>query len=118
MKKLALLVSPLVLMACEPEIPSQSYTGDFRYYKEIAEFFDCKSQTKHYLGTDGVYDELIAEYQALNMTDGHDVYVRVEGYYLEEDQMDGVEPIELFVPTRIIKIDPDRGCKVDQKMGL
>jgi len=96
----------------------QRYTGDFRYHANIAEFFDCKTLKKHYLGKDGQSDDLIQAYQKLNLKPKEDVYVRVEGYYKEEEQMDGVDPIDVFVPTKIIQLDSSRSCKRPHRLGL
>ena len=97
---------------------SQRYTGNFRYYAGIAEFFDCKTQKKHYLEESGLTEDLIKAYQKLNLRPKDDVYVRVEGFYKELEQMEGVDPIDVFVPTKIIQLDTTRSCKRPYRRGL
>ncbi|MFK5987050.1 MAG: hypothetical protein QM479_16705 [Pseudomonadota bacterium] len=97
---------------------NQRYTGNFRYYAGIAEFFDCKTQKKHYLADDGLADDLIKAYKELNLRLKDDVYIRVEGFYQEQEQMEGVDPIDVFVPTKIIQLDTTRSCKRPYRRGL
>ena len=120
MMKLILFLIALQLTACTPSYDYEisRYKGNFRYFSHIAEFYDCKSMQKHYLGSEGVLDELIEEYKKLNLKEKDDVYIRVEGYYREEEQMDGVDPIEVFVPTKIVELDTSRSCKRPYRVGL
>jgi hypothetical protein len=92
--------------------------GDFRYYADIAEFFDCKTLKKHYMGQEGLYYELIKQYHALNLKPKEDVYVRAEGFYREEEQKFDIDPVDVFVITKIIKMDSKRSCKQPYRRGL
>lgn len=118
--KFILLILALQLTACSPsyDYDISKYRGNFRYYAEIAEFFDCKTQQKHYLGSEGVLDELIEAYQKLNLKEKDDVYIQVEGFYREEEQMEGIDPVDVFVPTKIIELDTTRSCKRPYRRGL
>jgi len=113
----ALLLSSCITISVK-ESNHHRYNGNFRYYAGIAEFFDCKTQKKHYLGDDGLSSDLIEAYQKLNLRAKDDVYVRVEGFYKEEEQMDGVDPIDIFIPTKIIQLDTTRSCKRPYRRGL
>ena len=116
-----ILLASLFLLSCmsnEVKQQSQRYKGNFRFYSHIAEFFDCKTQEKHYVAESGIYEELIKRYQALGLREKDDVYVSIEGYYQEEEQMDGVDPIDVFIPTKIIKFDTTRSCKRPYRSGL
>ncbi|MFK5894872.1 MAG: hypothetical protein QM504_16760 [Pseudomonadota bacterium] len=115
------VLSSLLLVSCitvTVQQPNHRYTGNFRYYAGIAEFFDCKTQKKHYLGQGELTDDLIKAYKKLNLRSKDDVYIRVEGYYQEEEQMEGVDPIDVFVPTKIIQLDTTRSCKRPYRRGL
>ncbi len=115
---LLLLVSSLLISCSSPDQPSQRYKGNFRYYAGIAEFFDCKTQEKHYVARDGIYNDLIEAYQNLNLKAKDDVYIRAEGFYQEEEQIDGVDPLEVFIVTKIIEFDTTRSCKRPYRQGL
>ena len=115
------LLAGLFLVACstlQNSERSYRYTGDFSYHNGIASFYDCKQKEKFYLVKGGVFNELIEKYQALKLRAKEDVYLRVEGYYQEEKQRYGIDPIEVFVATRILKIDESRGCKQSGREGL
>ncbi len=114
-----------LLIGCTSNLPTPTYQvqvqkikGNFRYYAGIAEFFDCKTQTKHYVAKDGVYEEMLKAYQDLKLREKDDVYVSFEGFYREEEQMDGVDPYNMFVATKILKIDTTRSCKRPYRRGL
>jgi len=119
---LIIILNTLLLSSCitisikDPN--HQRYNGDFRYYAGIAEFFDCKTQKKHYLGDEGITNDLIKAFKNLNLRDKEDVYIRVEGFYKEEQQMDGVDPLDIFIPTKIIQLDTTRSCKRPYRRGL
>ncbi len=97
---------------------SMRVNGDFRYYADIAEFFDCKTQKKHYMGEDGLYSDLLKQYLALNLKPKEDVYIRAEGFYREGEQKFGIDPIDIFIITKIIKMDSKRSCKQPYRRGL
>jgi len=92
------------------------FKGEYRYYKGIAEFFDCKSAKKYYLAKSGIHTELQSFYEKLNIKD-HDVYIRVKGYLKEEEQMEGIDPIMKFVPVELIDHDTKRGCQRGTMQG-
>ncbi|MCK5696927.1 MAG: hypothetical protein KAI02_02120 [Gammaproteobacteria bacterium] len=119
MKLYLLFFTTVLLISCSSsQPPSQRYNGNFRYFSGIAEFFDCKTQEKHYVTEEGIYDELIASYKDLNLKPKDDVYIRAEGFYQEEEQMEGVDPLEVFVVTKIIEFDTTRSCKRPYRQGL
>lgn len=89
-----------------------NFTGDYRYYKGIAEFFDCKSRVKYYLSEKGVPKELKKEFKKLNLAGvDDDAFLKVKGYLLEEEKMEGIAPELVFVPVKLIEFDKDRGCQ-------
>ena len=93
------------------------YTGDYRYFSGIGEFFDCKSRTKYFLSSAGVSAELETQYLALGINETEDVYATLRGYVKEETQIEGVDPITVFVPTEIISLDQTRGCEKGRREG-
>jgi len=98
---------------------STEYTGDYRVYAGIAEFFDCEEEVKYYVADLGVYSELAEKYAALGLPDKEDAYLKVEGYLKKEaQQIDGVEPIKVFVPTKFIGFDETRGCRKGKQVGV
>ena len=108
-----------MLISCSPpDQPSQRYKGNFRSYAGIAEFFDCNTHKKHYVAKDGIYNELIEGYNDLNLKARDDVYIRAEGFYREEEQIEGVDPLEVFVVTKITEFDTSRSCKRPYRGGL
>jgi len=117
MSDLRIAVVPLLvtlLAACsqgQPPENIQRFSGDFRYYRGIAEFFDCKELHKYYLHENDMYDELLEKFAALGLDKKEDAYLRVKGYWLEEEQMDGVDPLELLAVTEIIEFDASRSCQ-------
>ena len=96
---------------------SKEYTGDYRVYAGIAEFFDCYDRVKYYVAESGVYSELAEKYAALGMPEKEDAYIKVEGYLKKESQMEGIDPITVFVPTKFISFDPTRGCEMGRQVG-
>ena len=96
---------------------SKEYTGDYRDYAGIAEFFDCEEQVKYYVAESGVHSELAEKYAALEVPEKEDVYIKVEGYLKKEAQMEGIDPITVFVPTKFISFDPTRGCEMSRRVG-
>ncbi len=118
MKLYLLLFTALLLSCSSSQQPSQRYNGNFRYFSGIAEFFDCKTQEKHYVTHAGIYDELIDSYKKLNLKAKDDVYIRAEGFYQEEEQMEGVDSLDVFVVTKVIEYDTTRSCKRPYRQGL
>ena len=124
MKKIILVSAILftfLITACTTTTVKEQisrFKGNFRYFAGIAEFYDCKTKQKYYLSEDGVYDELIKGYQDLNLKPKDDVYIRAEGFYREQEQEFGIDPIDVFVITKIIKFDTSRSCKKPYRVGL
>jgi len=87
------------------------FTGEYRYYAGIAEFFDCKTHTKYYIAKVGVGTDLQAAYLKLNVEEKDDVYIQVKGYLKEEKQIEGIDPATVFVPVKLLGIDKTRGCE-------
>ena len=87
------------------------YTGEYRYYSGIAEFFDCKSHVKYYVAKAGIDTELQKTYLDLGMEEKDDVYIQIKGYLKEEALMEGINPATVFVPVKLLKVDKSRGCE-------
>ena len=117
---LLLAILPLFLASCDMQhsgYTSKEYTGDYRVYANIAEFFDCDERVKYYVAESGVHSELAEKYAALGVPEKEDVYIKVEGYLKKESQMEGIDPITVFVPTKFISFDNTRGCQVVRQEG-
>jgi uncharacterized lipoprotein YehR (DUF1307 family) len=93
------------------------FTGDYRYYAEIAEFFDCDSAKKYYVSDSKEHQKVIAEYLNLGLKEKEDAYLKVKGYFKETPQMEGVDPETEFVPTELISVDASRGCTKGRRVG-
>ncbi|MEN8213807.1 MAG: hypothetical protein ABFR19_05525 [Pseudomonadota bacterium] len=110
----------LCCTACDREHSGREiieYSGDYRVFAGIGEFFDCGEQINYYVAKSGIHAELAAKYSALGLPEKEDVYTKVEGYLKEEPQMEGIDPITLFVPTKFISFDQTRGCQRGRKKG-
>ncbi len=115
------LTGGLLIGACNNQHQGriiENFQGDYRYASGIGEFFDCKSRVRYYVHDSSANRVLIREFQKLGLRRGEDAYVRVKGYLMEAPQMDGVDPVEEFVPVEFIGIDPARGCKQEARQGL
>ena len=89
-----------------------NFTGEYRYYSGIAEFFDCKSRTKYYIAKTGVSEDLKKAYLKLGMDEKDDTYMKVKGYLKEEEQqMEGINPSIVFVPVELLAVNKSRGCE-------
>ena len=107
-----------LLLACEhSNYDVIDFTGDYRYHAGITEFFDCKSQIKYYVADAGIASQLQDMYQGLNFKRKEDVFIKVRGYLKEEIQMDGVAPIDVFVPVELLSHDTNRGCDRPIRQG-
>lgn len=118
MALLALL--PLFFTACGLQYLGEDikeYQGDYRDFRGIGEFFDCDEGINYYVAKSGIHTELAEKYAALGLSEKEDVYTRVEGYLTKELQMDGIDPITVFVPTKFISFDSTRGCQKDRRIG-
>jgi uncharacterized lipoprotein NlpE involved in copper resistance len=114
------IILPCMLMlnlsSCS-EYESTAFTGDYRYYSGIGEFFDCKTGVKYYLGKQGVSEDLKEKYLALKLNEKDDAYLKVEGYLMEESAEDTLIPSTIFVATDFISFDTSRGCEVGRRVG-
>jgi uncharacterized lipoprotein NlpE involved in copper resistance len=113
-KKLVALSLILFLLTSCGEHSGQEiskFTGEYRYYAGIAEFFDCKSGVKYYIAKVGVGSELQEAYLKLDVKEKDDVYLQIKGYLKEEQQMEGIDPATVFVPVKLLSFDKNRGCK-------
>ena len=97
---------------------SSSFSGDYRYYAGISEFFDCKTGTKYYLGTEGIRKELEEKFLALKLDEKEDAYLKVEGYLIEESAEENLIPATIFVATEFISFDTSRGCELGRRQGF
>ncbi len=106
----------LFLSACameEKDKTSILFNGDYRFHAGIGEFFNCEDRVKYYVAKNRIAKELEERYLALGLKAKDDVFVQVEGYFQEEKpEIDGVNPITVFVPTRFIGLDKNRGCDI------
>jgi hypothetical protein len=93
------------------------FNGEYRYYKGIAEFFDCKSRVKYYVAEAGIDSDLEEAYLALGMDEKDDVYIQLKGYLKEEQMMEGIHPSTVFVPVKLLKVDKTRGCVRGLRQG-
>ena len=120
MKKLLAIISLVMLLSACGEHRGQNiseYTGDYRFYAGIAEFYDCNSKIKYYVADSGIHDELKSFYTKLNLKEKEDVYIKVDGYLREEKQMEGIDPITVFVAVKLYEYDIERGCKKGYRIG-
>ena len=114
MKKLVLVSLTSFLLASCGEHSGQDvskFSGEYRYYAGIAEFFDCKSRVKYYISKAGIGTDLQNAYLELNVEEKDDVYIQINGYLKEEKQIEGIDPATVFVPVKMLKIDKTRGCE-------
>lgn len=115
-----LILFSLSLSSCDTQHRGQTiipFTGDYRYHKGIAEFYDCKSRVKYFVAKSGTYQELQTKYSSLSITDGDDVYMEVEGYTKTEELLDGIGSLDVFVVTKLIVVDQNRGCDKARRVG-
>jgi len=88
------------------------FTGEYRYYSGIAEFFICKERVKYYVGDAGIAKELQEAYLKQNITANDDIYMQVTGYLKEEEvKVEGVDPPTVFIPVKLLNIDKNKGCE-------
>lgn len=109
---IAITLLAIVITACGEHRGQNisEFTGEYRFYRGIAEFFDCKSTKKYYVSKTGMHTELQSFYEKLNIKD-HDVYIKIKGYFKEEEQMEGIDPITVFVAVKLLDHDTKRGCQ-------
>lgn len=116
---ITLLMVSITATACEhSKYDITDFTGDYRYHSDIAEFYDCSSQTKYYVADTGIAEKLKTLYQGLDLMRKDDIYIKVEGYIREEEtQIDGVNPAKIFVPVKLLNYDINRGCTLPIRKG-
>ena len=121
MKKFLLAsITTLLLISCGEHSGQNiiKYTGEYRYYHGIAEFFVCKERVKYYISEVGVGTDLQEAYLEQGVAEDDDIYMQVTGYFMEEEQqMEGIDPATLFVPVELLKVDKDRGCERAIRQG-
>lgn len=120
MRKILLIcITALLLTSCEHRGEDiTKFKGEYRYYKGIAEFYDCKESVKYYVGDFGIYTELQKKYLAEGVAEDDDVYMQVTGYLKEEAILvEGVDPTIVFVPVELLSIDKNRGCQRALRQG-
>ncbi|MEE9327410.1 MAG: hypothetical protein V3U71_08930 [Cocleimonas sp.] len=123
MKKLLLgtliATSTVVLPSCNEhgDYDVTRFDGEYRFYRGIAEFFDCKSRVKYYVAKAGIDSDLQKAYLNLGMEEKDDVYIQIKGYLKEEEMMEGINPSTVFVPVKLLKIDKRRGCVRGLRQG-
>jgi hypothetical protein len=113
-KKLLYLLLTLTLSSCgeHSDYDITKFTGEFRFYRGIGEFFECKSRVKYYIADAGVYEDLKEAYKDLGLEEKDDAYIHIKGYLRDEkNPMEGIDPSTVFVPVEIIKVDKERGCE-------
>ena len=104
----------LMLSSCgeHSDYDVTKFTGEFRFYKGIGEFFECTSRIKYYIADAGIYSDLQKAYEELGLEEKDDAYIHIKGYLRdEENPMEGIAPSTVFVPVDIIKLDKSRGCE-------
>jgi len=112
------LLAALLIASCEhSDYEVTKFTGDYRYYAGIAEFFDCDSRIKYYLADAGISEELQQLHASLDINEKDDVYLELKGYLKEEQLMDGINPTDVFVPVELLKHDTSRGCERGFRQG-
>jgi len=94
------------------------FTGEYRYYAGITEFFNCKDGVRYFVSDKiGINDEIKKAFLNLGLKLKDDAYIRVKGYFKSEEQLEGMDPVSIFVPVELIKFDKTRGCKRSSKQG-
>ena len=87
------------------------FSGDYRFYSGIGEFFDCNKKKKFYVANAGISSKLQETYLNLQIRPKEDVYIKIKGYLKEEvPQIEGINPELVFVPVKLISVDENRGC--------
>jgi len=111
-KSIFITLVALLLSSCEHRGQDViKFTGEYRYFAGIAEFFDCKERVKYFVAKAGINTDLQEAYLKLGVKDKDDVYIQIQGYLKEVAQMDGVDPATLFVPVKLLSLDKNRGCE-------
>jgi hypothetical protein len=110
----------LPLLSCDTEHKGYTiseFTGEYRFYKNIAEFFDCKEGIKYFVERIGAYSELQEAYLGLELTNNDDVYIKVDGYLKKQMLIQDIDSVDVFVATKLHTIDSLRGCQKKRYIG-
>lgn len=109
----------ILLFSCSFESPPKStvYTGDYRFYANIGEFFDCETQHKYYLAPNSVSKALATKFLALKLPEKEDAFLQIEGYLIKESPEESLIPTTVFVPTQFISFNSQRGCQESKYQG-
>ena len=118
-KVLTITMLSLLLASCgeHDDYDISRFTGEYRYYAGVAEFFDCKSRVKYYVAKAGINTDLQETYSELGLEEKDDVYIQLKGYLKEEEMMEGINPSIVFVPVELLKVDKIRGCERGLRQG-
>jgi len=94
------------------------FSGDYRFYSGIGEFFDCNKKKKFYVAKAGISSKLEETYLKLQIKPKEDVYIKIKGYLKEEIQeVEGINPKLVFVPVKLISLYENRGCTYPLREG-
>jgi len=109
----------IFLVSCSEhsEYTITEFAGDYRDQAGIGEFYDCTGKTKYFVAKSGIYKELQEKFATLNLNDNDDAYIKVEGYIKKEELMGGIGTVDIFVVTKLLSIDPTRGCEKRTRQG-
>lgn len=117
-KLIPVLLSIFLLSSCFSEYDSRSFNGDYRFYKGISEFYDCESGILYFVANEGKAKQLSEAFLALKLKAKEDAFIKVEGYLKKESEEESLVPSTVFVVTKFISFDADRGCKQGRRQGL
>ncbi len=113
-------VSAFFLTSCgeHSDYTVSEFSGDYRFYSGIGEFFDCNKKKKFYVADAGISSKLQETYLKLQVKPKEDVFIKIKGYLKEEAQkVEGINPNLVFVPVKLISVDEDRGCTYPIREG-
>ena len=114
------LTLALSLASCDFEHSGNTisdFTGDYRYSSGIGEFFDCHSRKKYYVFNSSEHKKIITQYNKLGITNKDDVFLKVKGYLKAIEQLEGIDPEIEFIPTKLLSMNPSRGCTRAMREG-
>lgn len=89
------------------------HTVDYRVSGGIAELYDCALRKRYFVEKIAAYDDLKLRYLALKLKRNDDAFLHVMGYVKKGQMIEGVDPVDVFVATELLSIDPSRGCQLE-----
>jgi len=113
----ALLV--FLLSGCPHSAPAPGFEieGMFRYMADAALFRDCRNNRVYPVAMEGQYIELERAYLNSGIEAGKEVYVKLEGRYLERPSMEGNNNINLIVDIfKELSVDKSCSPEVDAEL--